>query len=356
MTVLWLNLLLVFIFAFFARYSAVFANGVYFNIKPNKLLVMLTLLTLVLVSGLRINMADTYFYMHSYVITQFSWEGVFGQRDFGFYILQLLLKKYVSTDPQILIFITALLTNFFIVLVLYRYSRMLELSLYVYITGGLYLTSMNGMRQFLAAAIIFIATKYIFDGNWLKYISLVILASTFHQSALVLIPIYFLVRRKAWTKTTLVLLLISVLIVVGYNQFSELLFKAIDNTQYGGYDNFTEGGANILRVIVHSIPVIIAYIGRERLSELYPKGDYIVNLALLGSIFLIISTQNWIFARFNIYFGLYQVILISWVIKLFGKKDQRIIYLGVIVFYLIYFYYECVISFGTVYQSDYINF
>ena len=70
----------------------------------------------------------------------------------------------ISDDPQLLIFTTALITNVLIVIILYKYSRMFELSIYVYITSGLYTVSMNGIRQSLAAAIIFAATKYILDG------------------------------------------------------------------------------------------------------------------------------------------------------------------------------------------------
>ena len=32
------------------------------------------------------------------------------------------------------------------------------------------LVSMNGIRQVLAAAIIFTATKYLIEGNWIKYL------------------------------------------------------------------------------------------------------------------------------------------------------------------------------------------
>ena len=59
-------------------------------------------------------------------------------------------------------------------------------------------------------------------------------------------------------------------------------------------------------------------------------------MSLLGLVFMIISTQNWIFARFSIYFGLYQLILISWIIKLFTEKDQKLIYYAILVFYFIY--------------------
>lgn len=103
-----------------------------------------------------------------------------------------------------------------------------------------------------------------------------------------------------------------------------------------------------------SVPLILAYIGRDRLREIFPKCDYIVNMALLGTVFMFISTQNWIFARFSIYFGLYQLILIAWVIKLFTKKDQKLIYYSILVCYFIYFVYEHLITLGIVYRSNYL--
>ncbi|MES9697316.1 EpsG family protein [Bacillus sp. JJ927] len=353
MTILWMNLFIVFILAFFARYFAMPVTTGIVMLKPNRLLILMGTTSLVLVSGFRNNIGDTYFYMHAFKVTDFNWENVQDSKNIGFSILQMILKMYTN-DPQVLIFITALITNILIVAVLYKYSQMIELSLYVYIASGMYLVSMNGVRQYLTAAIIFAATKYILDGNWKKYFLIVLFASTFHQSALVLIPIFFVIRRKAWSTITFILLFFAVLIVIGFNQFAEVLFATIGDSQYGHYKDFQEGGANILRVAVEATPLILAFIGRHKLRELFPQSDYIVNMALLGLVFMIISTQNWIFARFSIYFGLYQLILISWVVKLFTRKDQKIIYYSILVFYFIYFIYEHIITLGIVYRSSYL--
>ncbi|MES5893114.1 EpsG family protein [Bacillus cereus group sp. RP43] len=352
MTILWMNLAIVFILAFFARYFAIPVTNDFTLIKPNRLLVLMAALSLVLVAGLRNNIGDTYFYMHAYNVTEFNWEYIQNNKDMGFNIFQMILKGYIN-DPQVMVFITALITNLLIVVTLYKYSRLIEISLYVYITSGMYLVSMNGIRQYLAAAIVFAATKYIFDGNWKMYVLIVLFASTFHQSALVLIPVYFLIRRRAWSGITFLLLFLAVLIVIGFNQFTEVLFKAIEDTQYSQYKEFHEGGANILRVVVDSTPLILAYIGRDRLREIFPKCDVIVNMALLGTVFMFISTQNWIFARFSIYFGLYQLILIAWVIKLFTKKDRKLIYYSILLCYFIYFVYEHIITLGVIYKSSY---
>lgn len=356
MTVLWVNLAIVFLFSFFSRYfsNTLVLNGSIVTIKPNKLLAFGTIISFILVSGLRNNIGDTPFYMHSYNINDFTWELVKSQDDIGFGVLQMILQRY-SDDPQILIFTTAVITNVLIIIGLYKYSRLFELSIYVYITGGLFLVTMNGIRQCIATAIIFSATKYIIEGNWFKYILVVVLASFFHQSALILIPIYFLVRYRAWTKATLILLFFSVIIVLGFDQFSKLLFSAIEDSQYGVYSEFSEGGANIIRVIIFAIPLVIAFFGREKLRIIYPESDFIVNMAIVGLSFMIISTGNWIFARFNIYFELYQIILISWIIKVFREKDQKLVYYAIVVCYFAYYYYETVINLNIKYTSNYLG-
>ncbi|HWJ78049.1 MAG TPA: EpsG family protein [Niallia sp.] len=357
MTVLWVMLLILFIFAFLSRYIPV--SGIPFGYstvtKPNKFMVFLVLTCLVLVSGLRNTIGDTYAYMLVYEMQDFSWEYILINKDPGFGVLQMFLQE-ISNDPQLLIFVTALITNLLIGITLYKYSRMIELSFYVYITAGLFTVSMNGIRQFLAASLIFIATKYLLNGDFKKYALIVILASTIHQSALVLLPIYFIVRREAWTKVTFLLLALAIFIVMGFNQFSEMLFASLENTQYGNYSTFEEGGANKIRVLVDSVPVIIAFLGRDKLRKLWPKSDIIVNLSVINLIFMIIATQNWIFARFNIYFSLYNLILISWIIYLFKENNRKFVYYSLLVCYLIYFYYEQVIALGLYYRSDYINF
>ncbi|AWD67011.1 MULTISPECIES: EpsG family protein [Priestia] len=356
MTFLWINLFLVFIFSFFGRYfgNTVITNISTVSIKPKKMLTFIALVSLVLLSGLRNNIGDTFAYMHSYETNDYTWDSIKNGKDIGFGILQILLQK-ISEDPQILVFTTALITNVLVVFVLYRYSRMFELSLYIYITGGLFLVTMNGIRQTLAAAIIFTATKFLIEGNWKSYFLVVVFASFFHQSALILIPIYFIVRSKAWSKATVVLIALAIIIVLGFNQFSTLLFSAIQDTQYSDYQNVNEGGANILRVAVNAGPLLIAFLGRDKLRRIFPNSDSIINMALIGCVFMLISTQNWIFARFWIYFNLYQLIVISWIVKLFREKDEKLIYYAILVLYFIYYYYENVISLGIFYKSDYLN-
>ncbi|WP_028550884.1 EpsG family protein [Paenibacillus sp. UNC451MF] len=354
MAILWINLFSVYAVSLFSRFLAKPSALGPVYIKPNKFMAFVVIVIFVMISGLRNNIGDTFFYMHSFVVDPYTWEYVLSKKDMGFGILLMILKMYTA-NPQALVFITALVTNLLIVMVLYKYSRLFEISVYLYITSGLYIVAMNGIRQFLAGAIIFAATKYIFNGDWKKYIAVVLFASTIHQSALILIPIYFIVRRRAWTSATFTLLALAILLVLGYNQFSDAIFSAIEDTQYSNYKDFNEGGANFIRVVIQGVPVLFAYLGRHKLREIFPQSDYVVNMSLLGFIFMAIATQNWIFARFIVYFGLYNLILMSWIVKIFAKDSQRLIYYAIIVCYFIYFYYENVVVLNLIYKSDYLS-
>lgn len=354
MQLIWLNLVIVYAFSSMARIKSNanhLINREEIN-KPNKILVLLVMIALAMVSGLRSNIGDTFGYKLSYVSMSNS-AFMLPSKEHGFYLLQRLLLT-ITTDPQLLLLTTAVITNILVVAVLYKYSRLFELSIFMYITSGLYIISMNGLRQFLAGAILFTATKYLLDGRWVKYTIIILLATTIHQSAIIFIPLYFLVRRKAWTKTTFFLLLFALIIVIGYNQLSGVFLQFAGD--YSQYQDIEAHGANLLRVFVFAAPLIIAFLGKKKLREVFPKSDYIVNLSLVGLMFMIVSTQNWIFARYIIYFGLYNLILMSWTIKLIVKREQKIVYYLIVVLYLAYFYYENQVSLNIQYRSDYLNF
>ena len=169
MTILWINLAIVFMFSFASRYfSQLYVSDSIVYSRPNKFLAICAMACLFIISGLRNDIGDTYFYKHSYVINDFTWEFVKTQKDIGFGLLQMLLQKFTD-DPQALVFIVAFLTTVLIVTVFYHYSKLFELSTYVYITGGAFLVAMNGLRQMLAAAICFVAIKYLLNGNFIKY-------------------------------------------------------------------------------------------------------------------------------------------------------------------------------------------
>ncbi len=357
MTIFWITLAAAYILAVIARMWATETNiqgNLLVAERPNAVLAFMVTLTLALVSGLRNNIGDTGYYAHAYTLHTGEFGGFTLTGESGFEILQVLLLK-ISTDPQILIFFCAIVTNVLIMIIVYKYSPLYELSVFFYIASGMYIVTMNGMRQYLAAAIIFAATPFLLKKDWKKYFLVVIFASLFHQSALILIPAYFFAHGKAWRTRTFILLGAGVIFMVFYNQLFPMMFNMLEITKYDVYENFNEGGANFLRVLVTFVPLLVAYLGRERLEELTPYSDVLVNMSVLGLFFMIISLHTWIYARVAIYFNLYQVILIGWIISLFTERDRKAVYYLIIVLFLIFFIYDHVFTMGIQYESNFLT-
>ena len=318
--------------------------------------VSLAALVFIIISGLRRGIGDTGMYMHSYRLMVQDPSSADFSRDAGFTALSFILSQ-ISSNPQTLIFVVALITNGLNIAMFYKYKSYLELQLYLYMASGYFTVTMNGIRQCLAAALVFVCNKFIVNGDFKKYLIFVLLISLFHGSALIMIPIYFIVRQKAWSKNVVKLIFLACIGVIFYDSFSEVLFKALQNTQYGHYSEFQEGGSSIIRTIVNAVPVILAYIKRDELKEKWPESNIFVNMSLINVIFVAFGMMNWIFNRYILYFQLYNFILLPFIIKNFFKgKERRLIYIGFLICYFIFFYKEQVIQLGMNYNSDYLNF
>lgn len=343
MTTFYLLILLTYIFAVISRITKfkVF-KVIFFTSIP---------IMLILISGLRAGIGDTYFYRHSYSLLDGTFNNFKFVGDFGFNIIQIILYN-ISSNPQTLIFFTALITNLFNSIIFNKYSSYLELQVYLYITSGYYLVTMNGIRQSLAAAILFACTNILIKGNFKKYLIAVLLVSTIHKSALILIPIYYIVRQEAWSKQMIKLIIASVIGVIFYSELEPILFKLLSNTQYGHYSNFNEGGSSLTRALVNSVPVILAYLKRNELKEKWNQSNIFVNIAVINLVFVTFGIYQWIFNRFTIYFQVYNFILLPYIIKnCFKGKEKRLIYVGLLICYFIFCYREQVIGLNMNYRS-----
>lgn len=323
----------------------------------SKIFIFFTMAIFILVAGLRWNIGDTGMYKHYYntLGTLTSINDV--KKDKGFTYFLLFLYTY-SRDPQFMIFITSLITQGCIIYGLAKYRSYFELEVYMYITCGIFLVTMNGMRQALAGSIIFACTKMIEKSKFIPYAIIVIICSTFHTSALIMIPLYFIVRQEVWSKETMFIITISSLAFVFFNELMPTFFDAIKDTSYSEYEDLMgeDGvGASFTRVLVNAVPVILAYINRKKINEIWPDSKIFINFSIINLIIMSFSLYNWIFARFQLYFQYYNIVLIPFIIKnCFERKERDLIYFLFIVLYFGFFYYEQVIGGnGLGYVSNY---
>lgn len=354
MTVFYGTLLSTFLFGLCSRFRGE-------KLKANRYLFVFIIISIfILVAGLRANIGDTYVYIEGYEkLADFSgftedWK------DKGFTIFQLFLYK-ISEDPQFMIFVTSFITQFCILYTLYKYRSYYELEVFMYITCGVFLVTMNGIRQAMVGAILFFCTKLIIDGKFLPYAIITGILSTMHASALIMIPIYFIVRQKSWDKNTFIIISVSSIVFIFFYQIIPSLFDALQNTTYAEYEDLMieDGiGSSFTRVLVSAVPVVLSYLYRNILKEKWPESNVFVNMSLINFIFTAYGMYNWIFVRFQLYFQYYNIVLIPYIIKncIKDRSVRDLIYYLFIVCYFIFFYYEQVIGgVGLGYRSNFIN-
>lgn len=324
--------------------------------NTNKFFYSLIVLCMIIVSGLRSSIGDTGYYMYSYVNIPKDLSELFNFQDFGFFILQYLLSE-INSSPQFFLLVISTIITLAIMTTIFRYSASKTLSIFLFITMGMYLSTMNGIRQYLVAAILFSGSKYLFNNERNKYFILTIMMSFFHQSAVIMLPIYFFVTNKAWSRRNNFIIFFSLLFFVLFNSLFEIFTNLLSFTPYDKYiESFgTEeyAGANLLRILVSGVPVIMSFVYRYKIKDKIYCYNILTNFAILNFIFMLFSYYNWLFARFTMYFELYNLLLLPGIMAFAFKKETRtlLIYIMVIL-YAVFFYFDTI---DTVYASYFLK-
>lgn len=365
MTVWWSTLAISFLFCFFAQYSKKTVRSINGETKylPNLFFSICACGVLIFVSAFRDYVGDTGTYRDLFNSSPDSIKEFFRdvplKGEWGFTLYNTIIKQFISDKSQWLLIISAIITLVCIFVTFYRYSESIELSIFYFITMGCYLVTMNGIRQYIVSAISMLAFPWIIKKQWYFYIPLVLVLSTFHTSALVFLVVYFIGNKEAWGSWTKAIIIFGIGLFVTYPITGPIIANLLGETQYGHYGNALTsegGGANFIRILVYAVPVIFSYMGRNN-KIMKKKFGYnlMVNMSVWNLIFMLLANKYWIYARFNMYFNTYAIILLCWEIKyLFRRDNQKLVYILSLIFFAIYYWYDMAKSLG--YGSWYVHF
>lgn len=270
-------------------------------------------------------------------------------KDKWFFYLSALIHVFVTNDTVIHFLILAVIQGGILVWVYRKYSTDYVLSIFLFIVSTDYISWMyNGIRQFTAVVITFLGIGLILKKKYVLSVLLILLASQFHQSALLMIPFIFLSQGKAWNKKTVLFLVIIIVAVAGAGNFTGLLDQMLADTQYQNvvtdWTTSNDDGTNILRVLVYSVPAILSFWGRRIIQEEdNPVINLCTNMSITAAGFYVLSafTSGIFMGRLPIYFSLYNYILLPWEVEhLFREDESKFIKGCMIVAYLLFYYYS----------------
>jgi hypothetical protein len=260
--------------------------------------------------------------------------------EIGFLIFQKIILIFSSKYYALLIGIAAL-SLAAVFKSIKTNSSLSYVSLFVYITLGYYTFFFNGARQGIAMSIYLLSFGALIRGDLLRYCFWVILAAFFHQTVLIALPVYFIVRRKFSVATVFLLIILSVAVYLSFNILISYGSTLENRYALFGTSNNNSSAGVLLTLFYFSLSVFFVMFRPFVAKKDQIKYDIFLNMMLLGSAVYIIVylVHGYIeLTRFAAYFQVASMFLWPYVFKNTSKKYIVVLSVSFIAVHLIFYF------------------
>lgn len=368
--VVYFNLL--FLMLFFAlKGRFVYVESV-FNLKRDNKYFIISIISIFLFSlviGLRYYVGGDYVgYLDDYNNFNLGISYSDSRYELGYFSLMIILKLLGLKYPFLFIVV-----SFLQILFIYNWTSNFKFLLpgiiYFYFTTLYLFESMNIMRQALSFSILLFSTIYIHKSEKIKFIGMVLLASSFHKSSIFFLPFYFFVTKEwisnKYTQIALMVLaflssqflfdefflkitiLAELLDYQDYSQLNDDLFLETDNQSMG-----------IGLYFIFTIDLII-FLYSDKLIKIFKNESYIVyhNMFFIGALLTAAfgGTNSIALGRFMFYFVSFRIVVLSFLCYYLFSINRNIInyFIGVIIIISYLIWFISAISKGAAWCSPY---
>lgn len=182
--------------------------------------------------------------------------------ELGFKYMAKLIQMCFGLDSfKVTFAVMAIVTVAFSLKAIYDSSDWFAYSFFLFMANGFYFMSFSNMRYYLALAVAIYAMKYIFENKIPAFVMWICIASLFHKTILLVIPVYLVAYYLKWSKKTVWLIPTGCLVLfLGKHIIRFLIFKIYP--YYEGdllYDNGRISWINILKCAAILIMCLLFY-------------------------------------------------------------------------------------------------
>lgn len=229
----------------------------------------------------------------------------------------------------------AFIQIFLITETLKPYRKLLVFLPFVFFGGRYWLDTMGAVRQMTVACGFLWSSKFIFERKPLYYAAFIVIGSMIHQSALILVPFYFIpnklqLENKRWILIIVLFACVAIGQTPAFQGFSGYVEMIAGATNYddkiegltelltsGQYDEALSFGPMMLTYLL--IPLFIIWYGpqlKEEYEDEIPYFNLWYNLAYLYACgyFLVCNISHY-FIRPMMYFSLFQMVIATMVLQ-----------------------------------------
>lgn len=247
----------------------------------------------------------------------------------GYYALCKILNN-LGCSFQILLAVISIISMLAFGRLIYQYSKSVITSFAMLVPFQYYGFTLSGERQTIALSIILLAFPLILQRKFIKYLICVGIAYLFHHSALVAIPLYFLLIKRVTYKKRLIILSLTPLIFAlrqSILHFVLLYFYS----DYSIYENESGSYATLLLYIV-----IWGVYAATRKTDSDRVANFCEMAALTGIIIQMFVPLEPNIYRIGFYYQIFNILLLPLAISnLSSIPLKKIAYASAFTFFII---------------------
>ena len=312
-----------------------------FKIKKRKFTLYdyLLLGIIVLFSGLRYGIGtDYHLYNGMYDMPESLLIGT-KRTGVGFYYLSVFFKQVLHMDFKAFIFFISFITNTLYYTYIKKYTKTPGRTILIYIAIGLYGFTFNGFRQGLSIILFLFGLSFLQKKKYLPSAIILLCSCLIHSSSLlgVVFALLFTILPKLRIKLYYVLPLVIGLFIFYDKIFAFVLGLFNSYNMYLHDSNmYAAGIGTIINALIYIVLMVILYSNRNILTEYNKENKLYINFAIIGTVFMVFATKNWLLARIGYQFIIFFPFLISsyYDIKHIGNKK-----IGSLLFHVMIFAY-----------------
>lgn len=247
------------------------------------------------------------------------------------------IVSWFTDDGAYLVFACSLLTIGLFLTTIYRNenSFLMVSLLFMFLPWN---GTFNGVRQYFAAAVLFVGHRFIYEKKLWKWLLTVFLAACFHITALVMVILYFLLRNKVSIRNVILLTIGTYIVSANYDAIFSLIgfLKDTDATNTTVYATTS---VNTLRILVACAPAIVCLVLYSN-KNLTKEQTFYMNSLVIHAAAMVAASNSAYLARIGIYTTPFVVVALPKLFRTENKVLERILRIGIVVLYAIFFYVE----------------
>ena len=181
-----------------------------------------------------------------------------------------------------------------------------------------------------------LSLSYVYERKPIKFAICVLVATIFHSTALVFVPIYFLCSKSGTITSWKKVLVISIAFLAIFE--IDFIIASVGGRYLGYLDSEVEGRNLIFWMYLFWCIIFLVF--RKKLVALNPKNDLLIIMFTIGTIFQILGFTNAFSKRIGEYFLVSQCILIPQLTCVFTKDSQKLAWFLLVIYQVAIFIFQ----------------